>query len=136
MRCTQTPGRRSVGNFWLSGRGKGRQVEQDRAREWEELDTTLRVKTALGLLVCKRVALPGTILLLGLWSAVAGPLCGHSLDANDRGGKALAQRLRHLAALGVKLPRPWQDAAINHFRRQLKRFSACCSCASRERFYN
>lgn len=97
--------------------GEGRQVELDRAREWEGLDTTLRVKTALRLLVCKRVALPGTILLLGLWLAVAGPLCGHSLDANDRGGKALEQRLRHLAALDVKLPRPWRDAAINHFRR-------------------
>lgn len=109
--------RRCAGCVWLSGQKEGRQVEQDRAREWEGLDTTLRVKTALGLLVCKRVALPGTILLLGLWLAVAGPLCGHSLDANDRGGKALAQHLRHLAALDVKLPRPWRDAAINHFRR-------------------
>lgn len=96
---------------------EGRQVELDRAREWEGLDTTLRVKTALGLFVCKRAALPGTIVLLGLWLAVAGPLCGHSLDAISRGGKALEQRLRHLAALDRKLPRPWQDAAVNHFRR-------------------
>jgi hypothetical protein len=70
---------------WADGAGK--QVEQDSARECWKLDTTLRVTDSSWLRVCKRVGRSCTILSLGLWPAVTGPLMRPSLDVNGRRGK-------------------------------------------------